>query len=117
MIESEIRKDISYSELKSFYTEYFGLGYLPGDINLKFALISLTGYIVKAMKRKNPDITYYKVLYKIAEGTGISELEIKCLSIICEDFALGCTSFPTFGIKPRDMPAKIKEIMCKALPF
>lgn len=112
-----MKEDISYKELCSFYTTYFGTGYLPNDINIKFALISLAGFIVTTMRKKNPDISYYRVLHKIAEGTGLTELEIKCLSIQCEDFAYGCTSFPTFGIKPKDMPAKIKEIMCKKLPF
>ena len=34
-----------------------------------------------------------------------------------EDFAYGCTNFPTFGLSPKEMPAKVKEILGKYLPF
>ena len=30
-----------------------------------------------------------------------------------EDFSYECTDFPTFGLKPKEMTAKIKEILNK----
>ena len=36
---------------------------------------------------------------------------------MCEDFAYGCKEFPTFGIKDKDIPLKIKEILKTYLPF
>ena len=55
------------------------------------------------MQAKNPDVTYYQVVNKLA--------------IMSEDFAYGCKEFPTFGLKPKDMPNKVKEILNKYLPF
>lgn len=107
----------TFVELQDYYIKYFSLGKIASDINEKFALISLVGYIVYNMKKKKPDVTYYEVIHKLAEGTGISELEIKALAIMVEDFSYECTDFPTFGLKPKEMTAKIKEILNKMMPF
>lgn len=107
----------TFSNLKDIYTQYFSLGKIASNINEKFALISLIGYIVYNMKRKRPDVSYYEVVYKLSEGLGISDLEIKALAIIVEDFSYECTEFPTFGLKPKEMPEKIREILSKKMPF
>lgn len=107
----------TFVELQDYYTKYFSLGKIASDINEKFALISLIGFIVYNMKKKKPDVTYYEVIYKLAEGTGISDLEIKALAIMVEDFSYECTDFPTFGLKPKEMTVKIKEILNKMMPF
>ena len=107
----------TFNNLKDIYTQYFSLGKIASDINEKFALISLIGYIVYNMKRKKPDVSYYEIVYKLSEGLGISDLEIKALAVIVEDFSYECTEFPTFGLKPKEMPGKIREILSKKMPF
>lgn len=107
----------TYNQLQRLYNDYFSLGKIATDINEKFALISLIGYIVHTMKKKKPDVTYYQVCYKLSEGLGLSDLEIKALAVMTEDFSYECTDFPTFGLKPKDMTAKIREILSKKMPF
>ena len=113
MKDSELR----YRELESIYTRYFSLGNIASDINEKFALISLIGYIVYNMRKKKPDVSYYEVVFKLSEGKGLSDEEIKALAIMVEDFSYGCTDFPTFGLKPKEMPIKVREILHKKMPF
>ena len=108
---------MTFKEMERLYKEHFSTGYLATDINNKFALISLIGYVTTHMKAKKPDVTYYQVIYKLAEGTGLDEKDIYKLAIISEDFAYGCKDFPTFGLSPKEMPKKIKEILSKYLPF
>ena len=107
----------SYKQLEGIYKQYFSTGNLAADINMKFALISLIGYIVYNMRKKKPDVSYYEVCYKLMEGLGFEEINVKALAILVEDFSYGCTEFPTFGISPKDMPKKIKEILQKYMPF
>lgn len=109
--------DPTYKQLEVYYKRYFSTGHLAADINMKFALISLIGYIVYNMKKKNPDVSYYEVCNKLMEGLGFEEVNVKCLAIMAEDFSYGCTDFPTFGIKPKEMPEKIREILKKYMPF
>lgn len=108
--------DMTYQEMRDIYTRNFSLGNLNTDINSKFALISLVGYIVFKLKQKKPDVTAYQVLQKIA-GTNFSESFIKGLAVVIEDFSYGCKEFPTFGIEEKKMPAKIKEILDNYFPF
>ena len=112
----ELKSDLSYNELKKLYANYFSLGFLNTDISSKFALISLVAYLTDRFKKKKPDITAYMIIKKII-GYECSEELIKALSVIVEDFMYGCTEFPTFGIEPKDMPNKIKEILRSELPF
>lgn len=109
-------QNLSYKELKDFYSDNFSLGHLNTDINSKFALISLICYLTEKMKSKYPNVSYYQVVYKLAHGL-IPEESINGLSIICSDFSYGCTSFPTFGIPDKEIPSKIKEILSQWLPF
>ena len=117
MRESELLKRPDYTKLSDSYRKYFSLGSLGESINLKFALISLLGYMVNSMKKKKPGVTYYEVTAKLAEKTGLDEDTIQAIAIITEDFSYGCTDFPTFGVQPKDMPTKIRELMGKFLPF
>ena len=107
----------TYRQLETIYNNYFSLGKIAGNINEKFALISLIGYIVYNMKKKKPDVTYYQVVFKLSEGLGLSDVEIKSLAIMVEDFSYECTEFPTFGLKPKEMTEKIREILSKKMPF
>lgn len=112
----EIRKELPYEEMQSIYNRYFSLGYLGTDINNKFALISLVCYITNKLKKKHPDWTHWRTLSEISKGYLPEDL-LKGLAIICNDLSYGCTSFPTFGIADKDIPAKIKELLDKCLPF
>lgn len=105
-----------YEELQGLYKKYFSLGFLGTDINEKFALISLTCHITEKLKSKHPDWTHWRTLYEINKGTVPEDL-LKGLAVICSDFGYGCKSFPTFGISDKDIPAKIKELLGKCLPF
>ena len=107
---------MNYSELEDIYKKYFSLGYMNTDVNTRFALVSFICYITKKLKSKHPNVTYYQVVYKLAEDL-IPEDNIKGLAILCEDFAYGCTEFPTFGIEDKKIPGKIKEILRNWLPF
>lgn len=109
----------SYEELKRIYNKYFSLNFLGYDISNKFALISLTCYLTNILKAKKPDITHWSVLYKINSkgNTHIPDDLLMGLSIICSDFAYGCTEFPTFGIEDKKIPEKIKEILNSWIPF
>lgn|SRR5574344_1533700 len=107
----------TFKELSKLYKDYFSFGYINSDINAKLAIISLLGYIVTELKKKNPDVTYFSVLTKITSGLGIPEEFIWAIAIVSEDFAYGCTEFPTFGMKPNQMVNKIKEILSLYTPF
>ena len=105
----------SYEEMQRMYAKYFTTGYLNTDINTKFALISLVGFLTYELQKKKPDVTHYQILKKLGEG--LPEDQIKGLAVVCSDFAYGCKQFPTFGIEPKKIPAKIKEILSSWLPF
>lgn len=105
-----------YEEMQRLYSQYFSLGHINSDINTKFALISLVCYLTEKLKEKKPDVTHYQVLRKLSEGV-VPEDTIKGLAVICSDFAYGCKEFPTFGIDDKNIPAKVKEILLKWLPF
>lgn len=108
---------MEYRKLEALYSKYFNLGLIATDINTKFALISMICYIVTELRKKKPDVTYYQIVNKLCTGTGWEEDEIKGLAIMCENFAYGCSNFPTFNIKPADIPKTIKQILNKRLPF
>lgn len=111
----EISKNPTYDELRSIYARYFTTGYSGFDINTKFALISLVGFVTHKLREKNPDVTYYQVLKKLGGDIPIESL--KGLAVVCSDFCTGCKDFPTFGLEPKQIPAKVKEILRGWLPF
>lgn len=112
----DIIKTPSYNDLKEIYNKYFSLGYLNTDINSKFALISLVGYLVFRLKQKKPDVTPYQVIKKII-GEDLPEDFIKGISVVIEDFSYMCREFPTFGIEPKEIPSTIKKILMSYIPF
>lgn len=105
-----------YQEMQHLYSRYFSLGYLNTDINTKFALISLVGYLCYKLRPKRPDITPYKIIRQIA-GDNLPEDFIKGLSVVVSDFSYGCKTFPTFGIEDKQIPSKIKGILATYMPF
>ena len=107
----------TFKELQTLYSENFSTGYIGHNINMKFALISLIGYLVHELQKIKPDVTYYQVIYKLAETTGCSESFIKALAVVVEDFSYGCEDFPTFGLTVPQMKEKIKQILNGYLPF
>lgn len=112
----DITKTPPYEELQALYEKYFSLNFLGNDINNKFALISLTCYITEKIKKQKPDWSHWKTLYEINKGT-VPEDVLKGLAVICSDFSYKCTSFPTFGIADKNIPAKIKELLEMYMPF
>lgn len=112
-------KDDSYEGLKWLYNREFSLGFLGKDINSKFALISLLGYLVMKLRKKKPEVTFLDTLIKInnAGTKSVPDKTAKSIAIIAEDFAYGCENFPTFDLKDKDIPKKIKEILNSSLPF
>ena len=108
---------MTFQDLKCFHNKYFSLGNLGTDINSKFALISLIGYLVTNLKKKNPDVTFYSTIAKINEDIHLPDDLVKGLAIVCEDFAFNCTNFPTFDIQPKDIVKTIKDILALWMPF
>lgn len=104
-----------YEEIKEFYNKYFSLNFFGTDISNKFALISLICYLVFKLRPKSPKITPLLLLNKI--NNKVPDNIIQALAIMCENFGYGCTEFPTFGIKDKEIPAKIKELLDNYIPF
>jgi|SRR5574344_1027909 hypothetical protein len=113
-------ENISYNELQSIYNKYFSLSGIEGEIDKKFALISLICLLTNASKKKTPDVTCYQVIRKVLElsKTNLPDDYINGLSIVCEDFLKGSTKFNNCGLKtPNEIVSKIKEILDQWLPF
>ena len=60
---------MTFEELKDIYSKYFTLGYVNAsnnrsNIENRFVLISLIDYVYSKNKPKNPDMTYYSLIYK-----------------------------------------------------
>lgn len=106
---------MTYEEMQRRHQPY-SLGYMGSDINSKFAVISLIGYLTYLCRKKNPIVTYYQVVKKIA-GQSLPEDALQGLAVVCEDFAYGCMQFPTFGLKGKEIPTKVREILLNSLPF
>lgn len=105
-----------YKEMQRLYSRCYSLGYLNTDINTKFALISLIGYLTFKIKQKKPDVTPYQIIKKII-GDDLPEDFIKGLAVVVDDFAYGCKNFPTFDLEDKKIPSKIKEILNTYVPF
>lgn len=105
-----------YADMQRLYKQYYSLGYFNTDINTRFALISLVGYLNYKLGQKKPDINPYKIIKKII-GDNLPEDFIKGISVVIEDFSYKCTEFPTFGIPDKEIPRKVKEILNTYVPF
>lgn len=112
----ENHSEPTYKQMATVYKEWFSSGYLK-SMQDKLALIDLIGWLVNSLRKKRPDVTYYQIVYKLAKGSGLTDFEIKRIAIIAEDFAYGCSDFIDFGLKINEVPAKIKEIFNRMLPF
>jgi len=116
---------MSFEELRRFYSEHYSLGYLnPSEENghtpfeRKLILISLICYLVEKNKSKNPDLTYYSLIYKLSKNLGLSDDFLKGLAIVCEDFAYGNKgNFPTFGLEGKKILEEIQSILKSFMPF
>ena len=109
----------SYDELKAIYSKYFSLGNIATDINYKFGLLSLIGFLTKQARKKNPDVSCYQVIKKITKDNNIlSEDYIIGLAIVCEDFMYNVETFNTCGCKSsKEMVSQINNVLEKWLPF
>lgn len=117
---------MNFEDLRRIYAENFSLGYLSfpakGDYSSferKLILISLLCYLYSKNKPNNPDLTYYKLIYKLnlKANSPLPDNFMKGLSIVCESFAYGCSEFPTFGLKGKEILAEVFEIFNSYLPF
>jgi len=110
---------MNFSDKRLLYAGKFSLGYLNTDINTKFALISLIGYLYSKIHPKKPNITYLDIIKQINNKgkCNLTDVIMEGLAIVCEDFAYGCKEFPTFGLQDKEIPNKIKSILQMYLPF
>jgi hypothetical protein len=113
---------MTFKELQKIYSENFSLGYIDGNgarspIENRFVLISLICYITYKTKLKNPDATHYQIIMKLSTGLGLPDDFIKGLSIVCEDFSYACHTFPTFGLKGKDIIKEVISILKTYIPF
>lgn len=116
MLNTENTLEPTYKEMERVYKDWFTTGYLS-SMQDKLALIDLIGWLVTSLQKKKPDVTYYQVVHKLAKGSGLDDMEVKKIAIISEDFAYKCNDFIDFGLALKEVPAKIKEIFHKILPF
>lgn len=108
----------SYEELQHIYSRWFSLSGIEGDIDNKFALISLICTLTNAQKK--PDVTCYEVIKKVTSinKNTLSDDFLFGLAIVCEDFRKSSTKFNNCGLKTaKEMVAKINEILEHWLPF
>jgi len=116
---------MNFDELRRFYSEHYSLGYLNipeenghSSFERKLILISLICYLYNKNKAKNPDLTYYSLLYKINSKVNLPDNFIKGLAIVCEDFGYGRNKdFPTFGLEGKKILEEIISILQTYLPF
>lgn len=113
----EILSGRSYKELLRCYQENFSLGYFNTDIKNKFALISLICYVTYKAKEKKPDVTHYEIIMQLTKNQSLPDAMVKRLAVICDDFAYGCTEFPTFELKGNAIVQFIKDILNTYVPF
>ena len=112
-------ENLSFNELKEFYSKHYTLGYLGYNMSDKVACIALTCYITNEVKKKDKKITCYDVLLKVGKHASLDENNafLKALGAICEDFMYGCNTFPALGVEPKEMPKQLKILLDKYLPF
>lgn len=107
----------SIEELEKVYTKYFSLKNLGPDITNKIGLICLICWVYDKLKAKNPDLTYWQVVWKFGKDSNASKDFLKGLAVVCRDFGYACSKFPLFGVAEKDVPKQIKEFLKEYLPF
>lgn len=112
-------QNISFDKLLAIYEKYFSLGYLNTDVSDKLACISLTCYITNELRNKGKKINCYEVLLQIGKDMTKTQKEtfLKSLGVICESLMYGNKVFPDFGIKPKDMPKTVQNLLNHYCPF
>ena len=114
---------MTFKELDKFYTDNYSIGYLNSSQNTRspfenrIVLISLICEITYRNKLKNPDVTHYQIIMKLADKLGLPDKFLQGLAIICKDFSYQCTEFPTFGLQGQDKIKEIRAILSTYLPF
>lgn len=115
---------MNFEELRRFYSEHYSLGHLNlsdsdghTPFERKLILISLLCYLYDKNKSKNPDLTYYSLIYKFNKTLGLPDDFIKGLAIVCEDFSYQCHNFPTFGLEGKKILEEINSILKTYVPF
>ena len=113
---------MKYNDLRRLYSENFSLGYINADgkrssIENRFVLISLINYVYYKTKLKHPDVTHYEIIMKLSKNLGLPDEFLKGLSIVCEDFSYGCSEFPNFGLKGKEILQEIIAIFKCYMPF
>jgi hypothetical protein len=114
---------MTFKQLEQFYTDNYSIGYLNASISTRspfenrIVLISLICHVTYRTKLKNPDVTHYQIIMKLAENLGLPDRFLQGLAIVCKDFSYQCTEFPTFGLKGQDIVKEIRGILRTYLPF
>lgn len=93
-----------------------------GDLADKLAIISLLCYLTQTLRKKKPSITVRQVVTTcLGQVAPIADpnfpTAVDHMTAVCEWASFGCTKFPNFGIKDKEIPAKIKELYQNMLPF
>lgn len=112
-------QNINFDKVCAIYKKYFSLNYLNSNMGDKLACIALTCYITNEVRKKGKKVSCYDVLLSVGKSFGELEKKtfLKSLGAICEDLMYGCDSFLDFGIKPKDMPQTLKNLLDKYCPF
>lgn len=111
--------DTSFEKLLAVYQKYFSMGYINSEFDNKLGLITLVCHVTYLFRKQGKQVTCYDVLLKIGKDCPeyMKNEFLKSLAVICEDMMYGCTKFPDFGLKPKDMPSEIKRILDCYCPF
>ena len=104
-----------YKEKLKPYRMNYSIGFTGEDFTTRVALISLLSYAFKKIKEKKPTITLYELISNL--GLTLSEDSKINLALICENLSYGCTEFPTFDLKGKQITDKIREILKQWTPF
>lgn len=112
-------QNFSFNKVLALYKKYFSLSYLNSNMGDKLACIALTCYITNELRKKGKNVTCYDILLQV--GKNFSEVDkntfLKSLGAICEDLMYGCDTFLDFGIKPKDMPKTLQNLLQNYVPF
>ena len=111
----------SYNELEDYYKANFSMYYFNTTLENKLVMIGLICYLTDAIRKKNPDTTTYQVIMQILKDRTLDEhimASVRALSVICADYMNGYNGpYSDFGLKPKEMAQKIREIFDTWVPF
>lgn len=112
-------RDISFDKALAIYKKFFSVHYLNSNLGDKLAVIALTCYITKELRKKDKTITCYDVLLKVGKDFGKEDKEtfLKSLGAICEDFMYGVKEFPDYGVPLKEMPKQLQKLLDSYVPF